>query len=90
MKTLADIDFERLVEERHLDPSAVPLNQLYQIVREESSRNVTLDELKNLLQHVRDKSGYASRKIGGNTEDVDIHDLINALMDVTIENQSPT
>jgi hypothetical protein len=91
LKTLADIDFERIVEERLLDPQAVPLNQLYQIVREESSRNVTLDELKNLLQHVREKSGYASRKIGAGNDDVDIHDLVNALMDVTVENQmSPT
>jgi len=90
LKTLADIDFERIIEERQLDPQAVPLNQLYQIVREESSRNVTLDELKNLLKHVREKSGYASRKITPNAaETVDIHDLINALMDVTVENQSP-
>ena len=58
----------------------MPLNQLYQILKEESNSKVTLDEVKTLVKHVRDKSGTAQRV--GSSEDVDINDLINAIMDI--------
>jgi hypothetical protein len=59
MKNIAEIDFERVVQERNFNPHNIQLNQLYQIIREEAPNGtkVTLDEVKNIVQHVREKSG---------------------------------
>ncbi len=43
-----------------------------------------MDEVKNLLVYVREKSGVASQKMGPQ-DDVDLNDLINAVMDVSID-----
>jgi len=76
---LSDFDLEREVSERKLNPHSVPVSQLYQILKEQSNSRVTLDEVKSLVKHVRDKSGVAQR-LGGN-DDIDINDLTNAIMD---------
>ena len=76
---LSDFDLEREVSERKLNPHSVPVSQLYQILKEQPNSRVTLDEVKSLVKHVRDKSGVAQR-LGGN-EDIDINDLTNAIMD---------
>jgi len=56
---LTNLDIERAVVERRLSPKSVPVNQLYQILKEETNARVTLDEVKTLVSHVRDKSGTA-------------------------------
>ncbi len=75
---LTNLDIERAVVERRLSPKSVPVNQLYQILKEETNARVTLDEVKTLVSHVRDKSGTAQRV----SDDIDINDLMNAIMDI--------
>jgi hypothetical protein len=48
-------------------------------LKEESNSKVTLDEVKTLVKHVREKSGTAQRV--GPSDEIDINDLINAIMD---------
>ena len=77
-----DIDFERSCQERKFNPSKLSLNQVYQMIKEEAAgAKVTLDEVKALLQFVREKSGDAAL-----SDDIDINDIINAVMDVSLEN----
>ena len=57
LKSIMDIDFERVTADRSINPKKIPLNQVYQIIKEEASgARVTLDEVKNLIKYVRDKS----------------------------------
>ena len=76
---LSEFDLEREVSDRKLNPKSVPVSQLYQILKEQSNSRVTLDEVKNLAKHVRDKSSVAQRV--GSNDDIDINDLLNSIMD---------
>lgn len=57
---LSDFDLDRAVQERHFDPTCLPVKDLYCILKEESNSRVTLDEVKTLVKHVRDKSGVVA------------------------------
>jgi hypothetical protein len=48
---------------------------------------VTLDELKNLIAHVKEKSGGLAQTVGRNNngEDIDLLELVNTIMDLTVD-----
>ncbi|CDW77663.1 UNKNOWN [Stylonychia lemnae] len=84
------LDFERAVKERQLNPKRLQLNQIYQLLREEepSLKNVTLDEVKQLIRFVKDKSNIDSEEIFGNNQkqdELDLFDLVNVVMDVSLD-----
>ena len=64
--------------DKKLNPHSVALNQLYNLIKEESVSKISLDEVKSLMNFVRDQS--ASQRL---SDDIDVADLINAILDVT-------
>lgn len=57
---------------------------MYQIIKEESpASRLTVDEVRSLVQYVREKSGIVV--LGGNQDDIDLNDLINAMMDASLD-----
>lgn len=82
------IDFERAVKDRQINPSRVQINHLYYIIREEepSLKDISLDDLKQVLAFVKAKSGAASEDMGrGKSEEIDLQDLMNVLLDVSLD-----
>jgi hypothetical protein len=55
------------------------------MIREESSKNVSLEELKHLITHVKEMSSGFAQTIGRNAEDIDLLELVNAIMDLTVD-----
>lgn len=47
------------------------------------SARVTLDEVRNLLHFVKEKTGDVTHTTG--TDEIDLSDLINAMMDVSVD-----
>ena len=42
-----------------------------------------MDEVRSLIQYVREKSGILV--LGGTPDDIDLNDLINAMMDASLD-----
>lgn len=88
LKQIIDIDFERHAEELNLNPRKVPINQVYNIIKEEAvATKVTLDEVRNLIGYVKEKSGVAENLVTSNDE-IDLNDLLNAILDASIDGVS--
>lgn len=60
---------------------------MYKVLKEESAlSSITLDEVKQLLRFVKEKSGNAVEEIGkGKNEEFDIQDFVNVMMDVSLD-----
>eukprot|EP00347_Sterkiella_histriomuscorum_P002106 403369452 len=89
----SNIDFERIVKERQLNPLKLQVKDIYQILREEDPNtlnSISTDEVKQLIKFVRDKSSSAddAEIIYGDKnseESVNVYDLVNAVMDVSLD-----
>ena len=46
---------------------------------------MTLDELKNLIAHVKEKSSGLAQTLGRNAEEIDLLELVNTIMDLTLD-----
>lgn len=69
------VDFEGVLKERQVNQQKIPLNLLYQILREEdpSLNSITLDEVKAVVEFVKEKSGADVQEMGrGKTEELDV------------------
>jgi hypothetical protein len=61
------------------------VNQVYNIIKDEAiGAKVTLDEVKNLFHFVKEKTGDVTIAHTSNDE-VDLADLVNAIMDASID-----
>jgi hypothetical protein len=82
MKGIVEVDFERAIQDKGFNMKTVAVNELYQIINEESpSLKITAEETRSLVKYVRDKSGVVSQKV----DTCDVGDLMNILMDVSID-----
>jgi hypothetical protein len=71
--------------DRNLNPSKISLNQIYNIIKEEAvSVKVTLDEVRNLFNYAHEKVGDVATVANLTAEEIDLSDLINAIMDVSV------
>jgi hypothetical protein len=74
------------VVERRLNPLRLALNQVFQLIRDEAAEaKVTLDEVKNLVRYVKDKTNGntdSAAFLGSTSNDeIEVNDLINAIVD---------
>ncbi len=72
--------------ERRLNPLRLALNQVFQLIRDEAAEaKVTLDEVKNLVRYVMDKTNAKTDSaafLGSTSNDeIEVNDLINAIVD---------
>ena len=52
---------------------------------EQALNNIMVDDIKKLHKFVKDKSGVVSEEMGKQAEEIDVQDLVNVMMDVSLD-----
>ena len=48
-------------------------------------KNITVEDIKMIQKFVREHNGVVSEEIGKGSEEIDVYDLVNTLLDVSVD-----